>query len=89
MVLKRKIYWAVAIALVVPAAVVIVGVWIGCYRGIHPPLGESPYDTSEFDLSLEEHLVGFAHGRATGVGFWAKVELKTEIPVDEVKYSLS
>ena len=25
----------------VPAAVVIVGGWIGCYLGIHPPLGES------------------------------------------------
>ena len=54
MVLKRKIYWAVAIALVVPAAVVIGGGWIGCCRGIHPPLGESPYDTSQFDLPLED-----------------------------------
>jgi len=54
MVLKRKIYWAVAIALVVPAAVVIVFGWIGCDRAIHPPLGKSPYNTSQFDLPLED-----------------------------------
>ena len=54
MVLKRKIYWAIAIALVVPAAVVIGGGWIGCDRGLHPPQGESPYHRSQFDLPLED-----------------------------------
>ena len=54
MVLKRKIYWAIAIALVVPAAVGIVFGWIGCDRAIHPPLGKSPYNTSQFDLPLED-----------------------------------
>ena len=43
-----------AIAVSIAATVVCVGAWIGCDRAIHPPLEESPYDTSQFDLPLED-----------------------------------
>ena len=54
MVLRRRAKFAMAIVVAAAAAVVLVGGWIGCDRGIHPPLGESPYDTSQFELPLED-----------------------------------
>ena len=54
MVLRRRVKWLVAIAVATAATVVLVGAWIGCDRGLHPPQKESPYVPSQFDLPLED-----------------------------------
>ena len=54
MVLRRRVKWLVAIAVATAATVVLVGGWIGCDRGLHPPQKESPYVPSQFDLPLED-----------------------------------
>lgn len=49
---RRKVYWSVAAVLVVTGAFVIVGGWIGCWRGLHPERVEELYKPSDFDLPI-------------------------------------
>ncbi|MDA2912031.1 hypothetical protein MYX04_14015, partial [Nitrospiraceae bacterium AH_259_D15_M11_P09] len=54
MALMRKVYWALALACVTAAIVVLEGGWIGCGRGLHPNQMADKYTLSHFDLPPPE-----------------------------------
>ena len=55
--MRPGIYWAVAITLLVAAAVVLAGGWIGCDRAIHPELEPHRYTLTQFDLPPPESVL--------------------------------
>ena len=50
----RKVYWALAVACVAAAIVVLEGGWFGCDRGLHPTQMADKYTLSHFDLPPPE-----------------------------------
>ena len=50
----RKLGYVLGILLVFGGSVVVVGGWIACERGTHPPQSASPYKPSQFNLPLED-----------------------------------
>lgn len=52
--MKAGIIWTVGVALVVVAAMVLAGGWVGCDRAIHPVRKEPTYTLAQFDLPRPE-----------------------------------